>query len=120
MREEVRAAACQFGSAWGFEYRIGTKSTNERAPGVAWRFGRGPLPASGPASLTALAAQRSSRRAETGYAASAFFEEDDGFSDFFDESDDEDESLFESFFDSLFSPPSLPLRSISRLRRLVP
>ena len=70
-------------------------------------------------SLIALAARSSERRAETGYAASAFFGEED-LSDFFDESDDEGESLFESFFDSLFSPPSLPLRSISRLRRLVP
>jgi hypothetical protein len=56
------------------------------------------------------------RRAETGYAASAFFEGD--FSDFFDES--EEESAESLDFDSDFSPPSLPDRSISRLRRFVP
>jgi hypothetical protein len=56
-------------------------------------------------------------QAETAYAASAFFEDDD-FSDFVDESDEEDESLFVSF-DSFFSPLSFD-RSISRLRRFVP
>ena len=76
--------------------------------------------AGGRPSLVALLATLAMRGRTSGYAASAFFEEDDDLSDFFDESDDEDESLFESFFDSLFSPPSLPLRSISRLRRLVP
>jgi hypothetical protein len=75
--------------------------------------------AGGRHSLVALLATLAMRGRTSGYAASAFFEDDD-LSDFFDESDDEDESLFESFFDSLFSPPSLPLRSISRLRRLVP
>jgi hypothetical protein len=64
-------------------------------------------------------AERRRRPARASYAASAFFEDDD-FSDFFDESDDEDESLFESFLDSLFSPPSFPDRSSSRLRRFVP
>ena len=84
------------------------------------RLPRGPSgrPADALPSLPCLRHATDAERRAT-YAASAFFEDDD-LSDFFDESDDEDESLFESFFDSLFSPPSLPLRSISRLRRLVP
>jgi len=60
--------------------------------------------------------------AETAYAASDFFDEEDDESDFFESDDDEEESLFDEslLLDSLFSPPSFDDRSISRLRRFVP
>jgi hypothetical protein len=101
-------AACQLGLAWRLEYRIGTKSTNDPRAGTR---------AAGHPSLIALLAARDQRRAETAYAASAFFEDDD-FSDLFDGSDFVSEDFDESF-DSFFSPLSFD-RSISRFRRFVP
>jgi hypothetical protein len=94
-------------------------STGVIPPGRSSPPGPGARPAGTPF-LIALAAQRSERRAETGYAASAFFEEDEDFSDFFDDSEDFEESPESFDFDSDLSPPSLPDRSISRLRRFVP
>jgi hypothetical protein len=88
---------------------------------MSWTFIAlcGPQPARrGHPSLVALLAARDQRRAETGYAASAFFEEDDDFSDFFDEDSDGVEDSF--FEDSVLSAPSFAERSISRLRRFVP
>jgi hypothetical protein len=91
------------------------RSPPARADGPSDRAGT-------PPSLTALAASCDKRSAETAYAASDFFDEEE-LSGFF-ESDDEDfeevSAFAESFFDSPFSPPSLPERSSSRLRRLVP
>jgi hypothetical protein len=91
-------------------------------PGRSWPCGPKPAwgrnPPHGIPSLIALVAQSDGLRAETAYAASAFFAgEAAGFSVFFDPESDDD--VEDSVFDSFFSPPSFD-RSISRLRRFVP